>query len=44
MGKDIKHEIFSNLFKGAEKLWNTNTTTSDSVEIKYTFKPSSKEV
>lgn len=44
MGKDIKYEIFSNLFKGAEKFWKSNTTTSDKVEIKYTFRSSSKEV
>ena len=46
MGKDIKHEIFSNLFKGAEKFWNSTstTTTSNKVEIKYTFKPLTKEV
>ena len=44
MGKDTKHEIFSNLFKGAEKFWKSDTTTSNKVEIKYTFKSSSKEV
>lgn len=44
MGKDIKHEIFSNLFKGAEKTWKSDTTTSDKVKITYTFKSSSKEV
>jgi len=44
MGKDIKHEIFSNLFKGAEKFWNSTSTTSNKVEIKYIFKPLTKEV
>lgn len=44
MGKDIKHEIFSNLFKGAEKVWKSDTTASDKAKITYTFKASSKEV
>jgi hypothetical protein len=44
MGKDIKHEIFFNLFESSSKFWESNTTTSDKVKIEYTFKPSSREV
>jgi hypothetical protein len=46
MGKDIKYEIFFNLFESSSKFWEsntTNTTTSDKVKIEYTFKPSPKE-
>ena len=43
MGKDTKHEIFSNLFESPSKFWKSNTTTSDKIKIEYTFKPSPKE-
>ena len=43
MGKDTKHEIFSNLFENSSKFLKSNTTTSDKIKIEYTFKPSPKE-